>query len=119
MSLGALTLRIRVSDYLSYNEFELLDFLIALQRSRPEFYEYSACTNEKMDTFFPGQGQSSLMREAIDICFTCPVQKECHEYAVDNRIEHGVWGGSSADQRRLWFKYDVSVEDAWEDLLFE
>lgn len=108
-----------MSDYLSYNEFELLDFLIALQRSRPEFYEYGACANEDMNTFFPGQGQSSVMREAIEICFTCPVQKECHQYALENKIDHGVWGGSSADQRKLWIKQDTSVADAWELLLFE
>lgn len=119
MSLGALTPRTKVSDYLSYSEFELLDFLIALQKSRPEFYEYSACNKEDMNLFFPGQGQSAVMKEAIEICFTCPVQKECHEYALENKIDHGVWGGSSADQRRFWIKENTSIVNAWEELLLK
>jgi len=72
-----------------------------------------------MNLFFPGQGQSAVMKEAIEICFTCPVQKECHEYALENKIDHGVWGGSSADQRRLWIKENTSIVNAWEELLLK
>jgi len=72
-----------------------------------------------MNLFFPGQGQSAVMKEAIEICFTCPVQKECHEYALENKIDHGVWGGSSADQRRFWIKENTSIVNAWEELLLK
>jgi WhiB family redox-sensing transcriptional regulator len=30
----------------------------------------------------------------------CTVRLECLEYALANRIEHGVWGGASERERR-------------------
>jgi WhiB family redox-sensing transcriptional regulator len=34
------------------------------------------------------------------ICADCPVKEPCLEYALHNRIEHGVWGGASERERR-------------------
>jgi WhiB family redox-sensing transcriptional regulator len=34
------------------------------------------------------------------ICVTCPVAKQCLEYALDNHVDHGVWGGKSERERR-------------------
>jgi WhiB family redox-sensing transcriptional regulator len=33
-------------------------------------------------------------------CAECSVRTECLEYALVNRIEHGVWGGVSERERR-------------------
>jgi WhiB family redox-sensing transcriptional regulator len=30
----------------------------------------------------------------------CPVKVPCLEYALENRIDHGVWGGTSERERR-------------------
>ena len=38
------------------------------------------------------------------ICATCPVAAQCLDYALDNRIDHGVWGGTSERQRRRMLK---------------
>jgi WhiB family redox-sensing transcriptional regulator len=38
------------------------------------------------------------------ICSDCPVQVRCLEYALENRIDHGVWGGTSERQRRRILK---------------
>jgi WhiB family redox-sensing transcriptional regulator len=37
---------------------------------------------------------------ARQICAECPVKAECLEYALENRIDHGVWGGCSERERR-------------------
>ncbi len=42
--------------------------------------------------FFPSDGVGVI--EAGRICADCPVKGECLEYALEQRIEHGVWGGS-------------------------
>lgn len=33
------------------------------------------------------------------VCTTCPVRRPCLDYALTNRIDHGVWGGLSAAER--------------------
>jgi WhiB family redox-sensing transcriptional regulator len=41
---------------------------------------------------------------AKQVCEGCPVQEECLEYALEHRIDHGVWGGASERQRRRILK---------------
>jgi WhiB family redox-sensing transcriptional regulator len=38
------------------------------------------------------------------ICEGCPVESRCLDYALRNRIDHGVWGGCSERQRRRILK---------------
>lgn len=38
--------------------------------------------------------------KAKKICATCPVLMECRAYSLENE-EYGVWGGLTANQRRL------------------
>ncbi|MEZ5311676.1 MAG: WhiB family transcriptional regulator [Microthrixaceae bacterium] len=38
------------------------------------------------------------------VCATCPVKTQCLEYALANRIDHGVWGGTSERERRRILK---------------
>jgi WhiB family redox-sensing transcriptional regulator len=38
------------------------------------------------------------------ICATCPVREQCLEYALQFRIDHGVWGGCSERERRRILK---------------
>ena len=48
--------------------------------------------------FFPSDGIG--VQVAQRICAECPVKAECLEYALDNRVDHGVWGGASERERR-------------------
>ena len=48
--------------------------------------------------FFPSDGTG--VETAQRVCAACPVRSECLEYALVNRIEHGVWGGASERERR-------------------
>jgi WhiB family redox-sensing transcriptional regulator len=60
------------------------------------------CNNHPPETFFPSDGVG--VEVAKKICLTCPVQERCLNYALANRIEHGVWGAASERQRRRILK---------------
>ncbi len=55
------------------------------------------------DFFFPEQGDhnSMIVTLARRICFACPVQLDCLRYAIENSIQHGIWGGFTVDERKL------------------
>lgn len=48
--------------------------------------------------FFPSDGLG--VDRARRICEGCTVRAECLEYALEFRVEHGVWGGASERERR-------------------
>jgi len=48
--------------------------------------------------FFPSDGIG--VEAAQRICEECPVKAPCLEYALANRIAHGVWGGASERERQ-------------------
>lgn len=60
------------------------------------------CRHEPPERFFPSDGVGVEL--AKQICATCPVAEPCLEYALENRIDHGVWGGTSERQRRRILK---------------
>lgn len=56
------------------------------------------CVETDPDAFFPGQGEPA--KDAKQVCRACEVRAECLEYALQNRIEFGIWGGTSEMDRR-------------------
>lgn len=60
------------------------------------------CRNHPPEVFFPSDGVGVLVAQRI--CATCPVKAQCLEHALDERIDHGVWGGASERQRRRLLK---------------
>jgi WhiB family redox-sensing transcriptional regulator len=60
------------------------------------------CRHVPPSTFFPNDGVGVEL--ARQICSTCPVQGPCLEYALAERIDHGVWGGASERERRRILK---------------
>ena len=56
------------------------------------------CQEVAPDLFFPSDGMGVLVAQKI--CAECPVSKACLEYALENHIDHGVWGGCSERERR-------------------
>jgi WhiB family redox-sensing transcriptional regulator len=53
-------------------------------------------------TFFPSDGVG--VDRARKICRDCPVLGTCLEFALEERIDHGVWGGCSERERRRILK---------------
>lgn len=74
-----------------------MDDEVALQWMRD-----GSCRNYPPAAFFPSDGVG--VDAARRICATCAVQELCLEYALVNRIDHGVWGGSSERGRRRILK---------------
>ena len=54
--------------------------------------------------FFPEDLDTTELRAAATkaakaLCHSCPIINECFEFAVETDQRHGVWGGTSADER--------------------
>ena len=56
------------------------------------------CRELPPEVFFPSDGVG--VEVARHYCAECPVKGPCLEYALENHIEHGVWGGASERERR-------------------
>ena len=56
------------------------------------------CCGTDLDVFFPERGESA--GPARQVCVRCPVCQSCLEYALSNRITHGIWGGLTERERR-------------------
>ena len=56
------------------------------------------CRRMDPGLFFPSDGVG--VRHAQEICAQCSVTPECLRYALEGRIDDGVWGGTSERQRR-------------------
>jgi len=68
----------------------------------------AACRGPQGAVFFPPpvteRKREKLAREARAkaICRECPVVAECLDYAISIREPHGVWGGLSEKERRVF-----------------
>jgi WhiB family redox-sensing transcriptional regulator len=56
------------------------------------------CRDLSPTIFFPSDG--SGVEVARRYCAQCPVTAQCLEFALENHIDHGVWGGASERERR-------------------
>ena len=58
------------------------------------------CLGSDPDMWFATDGDGSLVAKAKQVCRSCPVLRECREYAVSNGIRYGVWGGLAERELR-------------------
>ena len=63
-----------------------------------EWMQRGKCRDLSPSIFFPSDGLG--VQAAQRICDECPVASECLEYALAERVDHGVWGGKSERERR-------------------
>lgn len=54
--------------------------------------------------FFPGPRDHQEIAEAKELCGWCPVRGECLDFALENDLKEGVWGGLTEAERRPWHK---------------
>jgi WhiB family transcriptional regulator, redox-sensing transcriptional regulator len=65
--------------------------------------EDAACRDADPDLFFPAGPAGPALRhldEAKRICRACPAQTQCLYWALDHGVTDGIWGGTTADERR-------------------
>ena len=72
--------------------------LAAPARFAARWRELAACRGTGLEVFFPSRGESAA--PARQVCAACPVRQPCLDYAISNRITHGVWGGLTERERR-------------------
>jgi WhiB family redox-sensing transcriptional regulator len=68
---------------------------------RPEWQDKAECrgTVQKygsLDLFY----EEAHYKKAIEVCSFCEVRPECREYAIENGIFDGVWGGMTPRERQ-------------------
>jgi WhiB family redox-sensing transcriptional regulator len=68
-----------------------------------DWRDQAACTTVDMNLFFPSTGSEAMaqVKQAKQVCSTCPVRVECLEYALSFNFNEckGIWGGMSERQR--------------------
>jgi WhiB family redox-sensing transcriptional regulator len=66
-------------------------------RMNTEWMTQGNCRKVAWSVFFPRDGLGVPIAQKI--CATCHVSQTCLEYALENHINHGVWGGCSERER--------------------
>jgi WhiB family redox-sensing transcriptional regulator len=68
-----------------------------------DWRDRAACRDADPELFFPitdmGPGARQTT-EAKAVCGRCPVSAQCLDYALDNALDHGVFGGTTERERR-------------------
>lgn len=65
-----------------------------------KWMDLAKCYGDDAAKWFPAQGERHLITVAKRFCTGCPVRQRCLDYALDNQILHGVWGGRSPLERK-------------------
>ncbi len=52
--------------------------------------------------FFPLPRDHEAIAEAKELCSLCPVRRDCLNYALENVLKEGIWGGLTEAERRPW-----------------
>ena len=60
----------------------------------------ASCKEIDGDLWFAEGTNFIVTKIAKKICGTCPVVDQCLQYALENRIDYGVWGALTIQERR-------------------
>lgn len=79
--------------------------------------DHAKCKSHTELFFIEGAGCASRYLAARILCFQCPVQKQCLDYAVLNSIHEGVWGGLPYRGRLAYRRGERSHKLTIEDVM--
>jgi WhiB family redox-sensing transcriptional regulator len=73
-------------------------------KATSSWWTMAACRSADPELFFPisgsGAAQADVAR-AKAVCARCRIRQRCLDYAIESHQAHGVWGGTSEEERRL------------------
>jgi WhiB family transcriptional regulator, redox-sensing transcriptional regulator len=72
----------------------------AVDTACEDWRAHAACAGFDPDLFFAAGALEHKL--AKKICRRCNVREECLAYAMDEPVDHGVWGGLTERERRRW-----------------
>ena len=64
----------------------------------------AACRGRRDIDFFPEENYNQRSLPAVALCRNCPVKDECLEFAIENHIQYGIWGGLNYPQRKRYLR---------------
>ena len=66
-----------------------------------DWADQALCKGMDVSHFFPEASVSrQYYKKAKEICEACPVVNECKNFALENEIAHGFWGGLNPTERK-------------------
>ena len=72
-------------------------------RAPASWRDVGSCRRSDPNLFYPlGRGAAAVEQaeEAKAFCQSCPSREPCLDFALSTRQDLGVWGGTSAEERR-------------------
>ncbi len=66
------------------------------------------CARNDPELWFAVGALEHKMAKAI--CRDCPVQRACLAYAMEEPVDHGIWGGLTERERRRFRRQDASSD---------
>ena len=81
-----------------------------LQRRVPRL-DGAACVGEDPELWFSSERADQVA--ALRICHSCPVRERCAAFALDERMDDGIWGGLlESDRAQLLYERDQAARRA-------
>jgi hypothetical protein len=74
------------------------DFIDLIDNRDENWQDRALCPQVDWGIFFPEKGVNAT--EAIAVCGRCEVRDQCLQFALENHIKDGVYGGHTARERR-------------------
>ncbi|RCW46115.1 transcription factor WhiB [Halopolyspora algeriensis] len=72
------------------------------EHDKTDWRHRAACRDEDPELFFPISDMGPGARQAEQakaVCARCPVRSECLNYALNNGLNHGIFGGMTERER--------------------
>jgi WhiB family transcriptional regulator, redox-sensing transcriptional regulator len=76
---------------------------MTMDTTHTDWRHRAACRDEDPELFFPLSDVGPGARQAAEakaVCARCPVREQCLRYALENGLDHGVFGGTTERERR-------------------